>query len=132
MKDGIRIGLTGEYRQIVAPEHLIGFMGDGVPGVLATAWLVWFMEHAARNAILPFMEEDEDSVGIELEIQHFEPTPVKLEVICRARVILVDGKKITYEIEAHDGVDKIGRAMHKRFVLDKTQFARRIQRKQIG
>ena len=129
MKDGIKIGLTGEQRQVVEVEHLIDFMGPDVPGVLATAWLVRFMEHAARNAISPYMEDDEDSVGTEVAIEHTAPTPVGFEVRCRARVIYVDGRKITFEIRADDGVEPVGRATHKRAVVKKSRLARRIEQK---
>ena len=129
MKQGIKIGLFGEQRQIVMAEHLIDFMGPDIPGVLATAWLVRFMEHAARNVILPYMEDDEESVGTVVEIEHTAPTPEGFEIRCRARVIYVDGPSITFEIRADDGVEPVGRAMHKRFVVRKSRLARRIAQK---
>ena len=129
MKEGIRVGLVGEERRTVESKHLIDFMGSAVPGVLATAWLVWFMEHAARNAILPFMDKDEDSVGTHLEIEHSAPTPVGFEVVCQAKVIQVDGKAITYQIESRDDQGKIGQALHKRYVVSKSRFADKVNRK---
>ena len=129
MKEGLRIGLVGEERQTVERAHLIGFMGSEVPGVLATSWLVWFMEHAARNAILPYMDEDEDSVGTEIQIQHSAPTPEGLDVVCTARVIRIDGRLITFSIEARDNREQIGRALHKRAVVQRARFARTVARK---
>ena len=129
MKEGIRVGLVGEQREVVQPKNLIDFMGPDVPGVLATAWLIWFMEHAARNAILPFMEEGEDSVGTEIDIQHMAPTPVGFEVVCQAKVIQIDGKAITYQIEARDHHEKIGQALHKRYVVRTPRFAEKVTRK---
>lgn len=132
MKDGIRIGLVGEQRFIVQPSDLIDFMGPEVPGVLATARMMWYMEHAARNAVLPFMEDDEDTVGIDMQVDHSAPTPVGMEVVCNARIIQVDGRKLTYEIEAHDEKEKIGRSSHRRFVVSKSRFAETIRRKAEG
>ncbi len=129
MKSGLRVGLVGEQRRTVEGAHLIDFMGPDVPGVLATSWLVWFMEHAARNAILPYMDDGEDSVGTDMQIQHTAPTPQGLEVACRARVVRVDGQTVTFTIEAHDGRESIGKALHKRAVVLKSRFSRHIARK---
>ena len=104
-------------------------MGPDVAGVLATSWLVWFMEHAARNAILPYMDDDEDSVGTDIQIQHTAPTPEGLEVICTARVVRIDGQIVTFTIGAHDGHDAVGKALHKRAIVLKSRFARHIARK---
>lgn len=132
MKDRLKIGLIGEHRHVVEQGDLIGFMGDSVPGVLATARVVWFMEHAARNAILEFMEEDEDSVGSDIEISHTAPTPAGFEVVCTARIIGLDGRKITFEIRAKDQKQEVARALHKRVVVSKKRFAEIIRRKMEG
>jgi predicted thioesterase len=129
MKTGLRIGLVGEQRQTVERDHLIHFMGSEVAGVLATSWLVWFMEHAARNAILPYMDDGEDSVGTDMQIQHTAPTPQGLEVVCTARVVRIDGRTITFTIDARDTREAIGKALHKRAVVLKSRFARHIARK---
>ena len=57
------IGTTGEQRFVVEAKHAIDFATGGMPAVLCTPWLVWFLEHAARAAVLPFLEPDESTVG---------------------------------------------------------------------
>lgn len=49
---------------MVGEEHLIDFARDGMPEILRTPWLVWFLEHAARNAVLPALEPGESAVGV--------------------------------------------------------------------
>ena len=129
MKDGLRIGLALEKRYLVEPKHLIAFMGQDVPGVLATPWLVAFMEETARHAITPVLDVDEHSVGTAIEVEHTAPTPAGMQVICRARVIRIDGRAITFDIRAGDAHEPIGRALHKRFVVSKSRFKARIDRK---
>ena len=48
---------------MVSEQHLIDFAHDGMPQILCTPWLVWFLEHAARNAMLPLLEPGESTVG---------------------------------------------------------------------
>ncbi len=132
MKVGIGIVLVGEQGFRVQHADLIDFMGPGVPGVLATARMMWHMEHAARNAVLQFMEDDEDTVGIDMQVDHTAPTPIGMEVVCKARIIQVDGRKLSFEIEAHDEKEQIGRCSHHRFVVSKSRFAETIKRKAGG
>ena len=59
MRDGLNVGATGERRFVVEPAHAIDFAEGGMPAILCTPWLVWFLEHAARDAVVPFLGEGE-------------------------------------------------------------------------
>ena len=59
----------------------------GMPAVLSTPCLIWFLEHAARAAVLPLLEPGESTVGMEIQVRHLTPTPVGQTVICRARSV---------------------------------------------
>jgi predicted thioesterase len=63
MKGVARIGTVGEERFVVSEQHLIDFAHDGMPEILCTLWLIWFPEHAARNAVSPLLEPSEGAVG---------------------------------------------------------------------
>ncbi len=129
MKDPAKLGTIGEQRFVVGQQHLIDFAHDGMPAVLCTPWLLWFIEHAARNAVLPLLEEGESTVGVDFNFEHMAPTPPGAEVVCRARVIYVDGPQITFQIEAHDEHEQIARGTHKLHVIDAARLASRVQRK---
>ena len=129
MKDAVKTGMVGEERFVVGEEHLIDFAHDGMPEILCTPWLVWFLEHAARNAVLPLLDKGESTVGVALDIEHTAATPVGAEVICRARVVYSDGPVITFQLEAHDGHEPIARGMHKMRVIDAARLAKRVERK---
>src|ERR1044071_1055537 len=96
------IGTTGEFRFQVETKHLIDFATDGMPAVLATPRLIGLLERTAREALNPFLESNERTVGIEIELRHLAPTPVGGHVTCLARVIGTDGNYISYQIEARD------------------------------
>ena len=100
-----------------------------MPAVLATPWLVGYLEQAAREAINPYLEDHERSVGTFIEVEHLAPAPEGFSVTCRARVIHSVGPVVTFQVEAHDGVEVIARGLHRRRVIDVDRFARRVERK---
>ncbi len=132
MKQVPRIGLTGEFQITVGPDNRISFADERMPAVLATPWLVGYLESTVRDAIAPCLEANERSVGTFIELEHLAPAPEGFRVTCRARVIHVDAAVVTFQVEAHDGVEPIARGIHRRRVIDVERFARRVQKKQAG
>ncbi|TWU37381.1 thioesterase family protein [Novipirellula artificiosorum] len=130
MKDQLKIGTIGEERFVVTERHLIDFAHDGMPEILSTPSLIWFMEHAAINAMLPLCHSGKSTVGVGLNVEHLAATPAGLEVVCRARVIYVDGPLVSFQIEAHDPYELIARGTHKRRLIDVARLAKRVNAKQ--
>jgi fluoroacetyl-CoA thioesterase len=124
-----RLGLQGEQRIVVGPENRISFADTRMPAVLATPWLIAHLESAARDALAGCLEDHERSVGTFVEVEHLAPTPEGCTVTCRARVIHVNGPVVTFQIEAHDGIEPIARGIHRRRVIDVDRFARRLEQK---
>ena len=131
MKHAPRTGLTGEMVVEVTEENCINFADGGMPAVLATPWLVAYLEFVARDALSVCLEENERSVGAVVEIEHLAPSPIGSKVTCRARVIHVAGPTITFQIEAHDEIEPIAKGLHKRRVVEVGRFTRRVAKKQI-
>ncbi len=130
MKSHPKIGTAGELKFVVEPKHAIDFATDGMPAVLSTPNLIGLLERTARQTLAPFLEPDERSVGIEIEIRHLAATPLGQQVTCTARVISADGKQIGFQIEARDDHELIAKGLHKRAVIRVGSFARRIQHKE--
>lgn len=129
MKEKPRTGMIGEERIVVGPSNRISFLDGRMPAVLSTPWLVAHLEYAARDAIKSCLEEHERSVGTMVELEHLAPVPEGFGVVCRARVIHVDGLVVTFQLEAHDDVEQVARGLHKRRIIDVDRFARRLERK---
>ncbi len=129
MKSTPKIGDTGELEFTVDARHVIDFADDALPAVLSTPNLINHLERAAREAIAAHLESGESSLGTQIDVQHLAPTPLDQKVVCRARVIHVDGGTITFQIEARDEQDLIARGSHKRSVVHKDRFAARVRRK---
>ncbi len=129
MKSSARIGTVAEERFVVSEQHLIDFAHDGMPQILCTPWLIWFLEHAAHKAVLPLLEPGESTVGVVINVEHTAATPLGAQVVARARVIYADGPQITFQFEAHDEHEQIARGTHKLRVIDAARLAKAVQRK---
>ena len=129
MKSRPRPGQAAKIRFVVDTKHIIDFAEEGMPAVLATPWLIWFMEHTAREAMLPHLEPTESTVGTLVDIEHLAPTPLGQAVNCRAQVLRSEGSQFLFKLEAFDEREKIANGLHKLNVIDKARFAGRVARK---
>jgi fluoroacetyl-CoA thioesterase len=129
MKD-IPVGVKGEYSLVVTADHLANRFKDvSLPPVFATPMMVMLMENAALNAIKPYLGPDESCVGTRVEVRHLAATPVGLTVTAVAELTAVSGRRLTFRIEASDGIETIGTAIHERVVVDRARMAATLQRK---
>ena len=129
MKSRPRPGQDAKIRFVVEAKHIIDFAEEGMPAVLATPWLIWFMEHTAREAMLPHLAPTESTVGILVDIEHLAPTPLGQAVNCRAQVLRSEGSQFLFKLEAFDEQEKIANGLHKLNVIDKARFAGSVARK---
>ena len=129
MKSRPRPGQAAKIRFVVEAKHIIDFAEEGMPAVLATPWLIWFMEHTAREAMLPHLEPTESTVGTLVDIEHLAPTPLGQAVNCRAQVLRSEESQFLFKLEAFDEREKIANGLHKLNVIDKARFAGRVARK---
>ncbi len=118
----IAVGMKGEALTLVERADTACEVGSGALLVYATPCMVALMEGAACEAIAEALNEETTSVGIELNISHLAATPVGMEVRAQAEVTAVDGKIITFRLEAFDETGKIGEGTHKRAVVTSQRF----------
>jgi len=98
-----------------------------MPEVFATGYLVGFLEWACIKAINPHLDwPEEQTVGAHIDVSHEAATPPGLKVTAKVELIAVEGKKLTFLVEAHDGVDLISKGRHQRFVINKKKFDERV------
>lgn len=118
----IEVGMKGTAETFVEREDTAQEVGSGSLLVYATPCMVALMEGAACEAIADGLEEGETSVGIELNIAHTAATPVGMDVRAKAEVTAIDGKIVTFHIQAFDESGEIGNGTHKRAVLNAQRF----------
>jgi predicted thioesterase len=125
----VEAGITVERKRIVSAEDSITFLGEDVKPSLATPRMILWMEYAARDAVLPYLEPGQDTVGVRVDVRHLAATPMGAEVSYRATVAAVEGRRITFEVEAHAGNEMVGKGIHERHVIDVKRFAEGLRKK---
>ena len=118
----IQVGMQGQAESLVEREDTALEVGSGDLLVYATPCMAALMEGAACEAIAPALEEGQTTVGISLALSHTSATPVGLEVRATAQVTAVEGKVITFEIQAYDEAGQIGTATHQRALVNSQKF----------
>jgi fluoroacetyl-CoA thioesterase len=125
-------GLIGTAQLEVRAEHTAPFVGSGRIAVLATPVMINIIEAAALNAIEHLLPAGHQSLGIHLDVSHVAATPVGLGVTATATVLRVEGRTITFQVQARDDIEVIGSGVHKRVVVSVVRFDERLQRKVRG
>ncbi len=125
----IEIGATREESIDVDDRVSTTFMGPAGPRVLATPYMIGYMEATSRNLLLPMLEPGYDSVGTEVHVSHLAAAPMGEKVTFRSEIVGVNERRVTFKVEARDSRDKIGEGTHERFVIHVERFAAKMKRK---
>lgn len=118
----IEVGTTHVSTTLVDNLNVARVVGSGDLDVFATPAMVALMENAAMKAVKPFLDEGETTVGGEMNCTHTAPSPIGATIEAEAVVEAVEGRKITYTVEARCGDTIIGRGRHVRFVVNAAKF----------
>ena len=118
----ITVGMKGSVSTLVEREDTAAEVGSGDLLVYATPCMAALMEGAACEAIADALDEDKTTVGTTLSLEHLSATPVGMEVRAEAEVTAVEGKVICFEIHAFDEAGEIGKATHKRVLVNSQKF----------
>ena len=104
-----------------------------MPEVFATGFMVGFLEWACIKAVKAHLDwPSEQTVGTHIDVSHLAATPPGLEVTAKVKLVEVDGRRLVFEVEAHDGVDLISRGKHERFIINKEKFDAKMKQKASG
>ncbi len=103
-------------------KHTALELGSGDMEVFGTPAMVALMENAAMRAAQSHCQDGETTVGIALNIIHSKATPLGDEVAATATLIGSEGRKLSYEVVAHDSSGEIGRGTHDRFIVNRAKF----------
>ena len=125
----LKAGLEGRATRAVTEEWMAPHMGSGGAPVFASPSMIALMEGAAVDCIEKLLPEGHQSLGTHLDVHHIAATPAGLTVTAIARLLAVDGRKLTFAVEAHDGVELIGKGTHTRVVVDTPRFMARLATK---
>lgn len=125
----LKTGMYAEVGKVVAEDDTAVKFGSGGVRVFATPMMIALMEHAALNAVDLHLGEGFATVGLSLNVKHMAATPVGMKVTARAELLSIEGKKLTFKVEAFDEREKIGEGIHERYIIELSKFLERVAAK---
>lgn len=129
MTPSFQEGMNRELTIKTKPEHSAQHFYSNLPDVLATPILAGLMERVSAELIDENLQVGEQSVGISMNLKHLAPTPLGMEVRIATKITGVEGRKLTFYVEAFDEAEKIGEATHERFIIQAQKFNARVAEK---
>lgn len=97
-----------------------------MPAVWSTPDMIAKMEVVAAAVVAAHLDAGQITVGSRNEVSHFAATPAGTEVRVRATLSQVDGRKLTFAVEAFDQKEKVGEGTHIRYIVDRVKFEARL------
>jgi predicted thioesterase len=122
MAKPVPIGTRGEVERRVEFQHTLSAWKPELPAVLSTPHMIGWMEAAGFEALLPFCEGDEVSVGTAINIVHRAPTGIGATVKCEAVLNSIEGRFLTLRVSAHNGSEVISYGTIGRAIVSKGKF----------
>ena len=136
MKDTLKPGLTHQFRFKIPPSKTVPHlypesqMFREMPEVLATGYMVGLVEWACIDALRAHLDwPREQSLGTHVGLSHLAATPPGLTVTVDVRLDRIEGRKLSFSVVAHDGVDRITEGTHERVVIEAARFSAKVGEK---
>lgn len=130
-------GLRHSERMVVSTDHTVPQVADwpgfsDMPPVLATAMMVAFMEQTCIQALRPFLDDGQRTVGTHVDVSHVAATPVGMVVEACVELVDIQGKALTFKVSCSDEAGLIGEGLHRRAIIDLQSFEQRLAAKTPG
>ena len=135
MKPTLKPGLKYSFSYTVPENKTVPYTYPespeiaAMPRVFATGYMIVLMEWTCLQLMAPHLDAGEGSVGIHVDVSHAAATPIGMTVTVDAECVAVEGRKVTFKLRAHDGVDMIGEGTHQRAVVVWDKFNARVAEK---
>lgn len=122
MEHTIEVGMMEKVTLKVTGQDTAVVLGSGLVDVMGTPKMIALMENAAYKAVAEGLPEGYTTVGTQMNASHIAPTPVGMEVYAMAELTAVEGKKLSFKVEAYDEEGCIGKGTHTRFIVHLERF----------
>ncbi len=126
----IEKGIKGKQSVKVVFENTAASVGSGLMPVFSTPCMLALMEKTASESVEPYLDEGCGTVGTEVNIRHLAATPIGMTVRCETELVEVDGRRLVFEVNAYDDVEKVGDGTHIRFIIDNKKFQSKAEAKE--
>jgi len=136
MSDSLKPGMKFEFDFTIPESKTVPYIYpeseefQQMPKVFSTGFMIGLIEWACVRFVNNYIDwPRQQSVGIEVNLNHTAATPPGLTVKVSGELTEVEGRKLKFAITAHDGIDKISEGTHQRFIVDAEKFAARAAKK---
>ena len=126
----VNVGATKERKVKINSNQTTSFLWEG-ENVFSTPAMISEMEETCRLLLKEqFIPNAEwDSVGTVVNIKHLAATPIGTEVLLKSKVISVNGRRVMFDVEAFDKIEKIGQGQHERVIINVLKFKNKFNEK---
>lgn len=118
----IKTNIFGTAELTVSENELAVNVESGSLNVFATPYMIAIMEKSACNCLSDYLENDETTVGTEINVKHLSATPVGMKVYAEAVLTEINGREFIFSVKAFDESGIIGEGIHKRFLVNGKRF----------
>jgi predicted thioesterase len=129
MDKELYLGLKFKKEIKVGIKDTANTIGSGTVEVFATPKMILLMEEISSECVQAYLDKEFTTVGTKVDIVHIAATPAGMEVYATTELIGIDGKKLTFKVEAYDQKEKIGEGIHERFIINKDRFMDKVNSK---
>lgn len=124
----LKEGMELKIKKTITSEETAVAVGSGGLEVFSTPMMIALMENAAYTQAQKELGAGETTVGIAVDIKHMKANLVGDEVVGRAILEKIEGKKLYYTVEVSYEDEIIGRGNHIRYIVDEKKFIEGIKR----
>jgi len=103
-----------------------------MPPVFATAFMIAFVEATCIEALAPYLEAGEATVGTGVDMRHVGGTPIGLDATAEVELAMVEGRRLRFRVACRDEAESVGDGWHDRYLIDRARFAARLDAKRVG
>ena len=118
----LEVGIKGQRETIVTKENTAAGIGSGSLEVFSTPMMILLMEESCFMSVNDILEEGFSTVGTCVNVKHLSATPLGMKVVIKSELIKVDGRALTFKVEAYDEKGLIGEGIHERFIVNNEKF----------
>ncbi|MCC7121941.1 MAG: thioesterase [Gammaproteobacteria bacterium] len=132
LSECIALGLQGRQSLVVTHDLTVQARVPDLPPVYSTPNMILFMEVVCTDLIRPCLPAGWVSVGARVDVRHLAATPVGFTVTVTATVVEVTKSLVVFDVEADDGVERIGTGQHARAPIELARFLAGTERKRAA
>jgi fluoroacetyl-CoA thioesterase len=118
----LETGLRGDSKMTVSAPDTARALGSGNVDVLGSPRLIALCEEATMSALADVLDSGTTTVGMRIQFDHLQPTPVGAEVFAEAVLERIDGRRLVFNVSASDSGGLVAAGKITRVVVDVDRF----------